>query len=433
VNYVSYSWEMSEGYSYDYIDLHDLAWKLSKYLPPGAAKSYASDIMSDVNATVFANAHWDAIGGESILRPMGVTIYFPEVGYYDSSYGSVGLDFAAETTWDEFLVAYYARLQSPNNAPSISTWSPTGDVTMDEGEDQAFSVSASDPDGNALSYLWYLDGAIIAEGGSSIVFTPGYDDSGPHVLEVQIWDGDLWVTQSWNVDVNNVDVVDPTSQLNSISPYWYTSGSKLLSATASDPDGTVDHVTLFYRASVDNSSWSSWTDFGTDMASPWEWSFDFPMGNGYYQFYSIAVDSTSLEEDAPSAADAVCAFDGSAPSALFTPSPSVGDTVTVFQVDASACADLKDPDSELEYRWDWNNDGIWETGWISNEISTHVYSLPGDYTIVLQVRDSDGMVNSTTHTVHVDTEIPEFGTIVLPILGCLMLVVAVTRTRSRRT
>jgi len=49
-----------------------------------------------------------------------------------------------------------------------------------------------------------------------------------------------------------------------------------------------------------------WTKFGTDTSHPWIWSFDYPIGIGYYQFYSIGQKSGLSKEIAPAFPDAIC-------------------------------------------------------------------------------------------------------------------------------
>lgn len=49
-----------------------------------------------------------------------------------------------------------------------------------------------------------------------------------------------------------------------------------------------------------------------------------------------------------------------------------------------------DPDGILiEYRWDFENDGLFDTEWKKDILITHSYSTPGNYTIKLQVKDND--------------------------------------------
>jgi hypothetical protein len=112
-----------------------------------------------------------------------------------------------------------------------------------------------------------------------------------------------------------VDITPPTSSVNAITPYWQTSTSFTVTASASDALSGVNRVALWYRYSSDNLSWGSWTWFDNDMASPWSWTFTSPNGNGYYQFYSRARDNAGNEEAAPVAADTICGVDNTPPDA----------------------------------------------------------------------------------------------------------------------
>jgi parallel beta-helix repeat protein len=93
--------------------------------------------------------------------------------------------------------------------------------------------------------------------------------------------------------------------------YWHNAGTHL-NAHATDNTG-VGNVTLWYRFSADNTTWGAWMNFGMDTASPWSWTFNFPDGQGYYEFYSIANDTANNTEAAPATADASCAYDITAP------------------------------------------------------------------------------------------------------------------------
>ena len=51
-------------------------------------------------------------------------------------------------------------------------------------------------------------------------------------------------------------------------------------------------------------------------------------------------------------------------------------------------SDSYDPDGDIVgYRWDWTNDGVWDTNWSSSPITTHCYFTAGNYTVRLQVKD----------------------------------------------
>jgi parallel beta-helix repeat protein len=89
------------------------------------------------------------------------------------------------------------------------------------------------------------------------------------------------------------------------------------------------------------------------------------------------------------------------PGPSFTVSPSSGSTATVFKVDASSSWDREDPISSLEVRWDWEDDGTWDTPWSLGKTAEHQYPTPGIYTIRLEVRDKAGLTRETTEKVKV--------------------------------
>ena len=57
-----------------------------------------------------------------------------------------------------------------------------------------------------------------------------------------------------------------------------------LTATAGDPDGTVESVQFFYRYSSDNRSWGSWASISTDSTSPWSVAFSFSDSFGFHSW-----------------------------------------------------------------------------------------------------------------------------------------------------
>lgn len=61
-----------------------------------------------------------------------------------------------------------------------------------------------------------------------------------------------------------------------------------------------------------------------------------------------------------------------------------------------------DPDGYINgYRWDFENDTTFDTVWIKDKIITHSYQQPGNYTIVLQVKDDDGVISSASYTINI--------------------------------
>jgi len=77
------------------------------------------------------------------------------------------------------------------------------------------------------------------------------------------------------------------------------------------------------------------------------------------------------------------------PIASFSISQEIGWLETQFVFDASECTDDQSPTTDLEVRWDFEDDGNWDTNWSTDKTVTHVYSEVGNYTIKMEVRDTE--------------------------------------------
>jgi len=80
------------------------------------------------------------------------------------------------------------------------------------------------------------------------------------------------------------------------------------------------------------------------------------------------------------------------PFADFSINPREGTTSTEFKFDASPSSDHQDPLGDLLFRWDWEDDLIFDTGWSSNYLASHKYSFPRKYDVTLQVKDKGGLI-----------------------------------------
>jgi PKD repeat protein len=110
---------------------------------------------------------------------------------------------------------------------------------------------------------------------------------------------------------------------------------------------------------------------------------------------------------------------GNEPIALFEVSPDHGTIATVFSVDASSCSDTEDTADQLEVRWDWEDDGDWDSLWTTDKLASHQYASPGNYTIRMEVRDQDSMVNETTRLVLIVPAAPVASFVFNPSMGDL--------------
>ena len=89
------------------------------------------------------------------------------------------------------------------------------------------------------------------------------------------------------------------------------------------------------------------------------------------------------------------------PQAEFTFDPPAGIVGTIFSFDASSTVDNEDDVIALEFRWDWETDGRWDTDWQQKRSATHVYEESGSYPVTLEVKDTQGLIGSISHILSV--------------------------------
>ena len=106
------------------------------------------------------------------------------------------------------------RVTLLNQSPTVSAGGP---YAVDEGGTVTVAASASDPDGDPLSYRWDLDGnGTFETPGSSVQFSAAaLDGPSSRSIAVQVSDGALTATAQATVDVKNVA---PTAQFASETP-----------------------------------------------------------------------------------------------------------------------------------------------------------------------------------------------------------------------
>jgi uncharacterized protein (TIGR02145 family) len=123
----------------------------------------------------------------------------------------------------------------------------------------------------------------------------------------------------------------------------------------------------------------------------------------YIVFLSCSPDPVSLNKNQP-------------PKASFHISPSIGGIETLFLFDASTSYDNEDDSSSLYVRWDWENDGKWDTNYSTKKIYQHQYSTVGIKNIILEVKDSEGLIDTTMNTISLSTVLKAIFS-VTPLIG----------------
>lgn len=79
-----------------------------------------------------------------------------------------------------------------------------------------------------------------------------------------------------------------------------------------------------------------------------------------------------------------------APFPFLTITPSIGATHTNFEIDAQKCSDIEDETELLMVRFDWENDGSWDTDWINEKTHIRQFEKEGITTVKMEIMDTDG-------------------------------------------
>jgi len=114
-----------------------------------------------------------------------------------------------------------------------------------------------------------------------------------------------------------------------------------------------------------------------------------------------ATSQGDTTKEATATATTIVALANQPPTANFTVTPTSGDTTTNFNLDASSSTDDKDPVTSLQVRWDWEDDGAYDTGWTTTKTASQQYTIAGTYTIKLEVKDTGGLTSTATKSVMV--------------------------------
>ncbi|MBN1187649.1 MAG: hypothetical protein JXB49_35570 [Bacteroidales bacterium] len=275
------------------------------------------------------------------------------------------------------------------NIPVAKITSPSNNDSFEEGETINFigeGIDAEDGNLSGSSLIWKSnhDGQI----GTGTTFTTNSLSANTHVITLIVMDSG----GNKNYDAINIYVTTPGNT------------APKASFTVSPSSGTTDT-----KFSFDASNSSDSEDPTSALQVRWDWENDGIWDTDYttaktesHQFLVDGAFTVKLEVKDTGGLTGFATKSiqvssvNTPPSASFSITPSSGTTDTNFSFDASNSSDSEDPISALQVRWDWENDGIWDTDFNVNKKETHKYLNVGTKTILMEVKDTGGLTSCTT-------------------------------------
>jgi len=83
------------------------------------------------------------------------------------------------------------------------------------------------------------------------------------------------------------------------------------------------------------------------------------------------------------------------PQAYLTVLPLFAQAGAEFELNATGCTDAETPYADLEVRWDWENDGVWNTQFsVNDKVIMHTYTDAGPHVVRVEVRDGGGLTDA---------------------------------------
>lgn len=97
----------------------------------------------------------------------------------------------------------------------------------------------------------------------------------------------------------------------------------------------------------------------------------------------------------------ITAVENTPPKAHFYYSPVSGTTAKTFTFTTSKSTDSQYRDYYLEYRFDWDGDGIWDTPYKQKTVWNHQFDEPGSHTVIMEAKDPEGATDTTMTVIEV--------------------------------
>ncbi len=297
---------------------------------------------------------------------------------------SPGNHSARLTAWDgNASVTAFWLLVITNAAPTLVPAPAVLSLQVSHGASTVFSVDATDPDGDLLTFAWWVDGAPAASTGPSL--TVASLRVGGHDVRVSVFDGTDEAVATWIVDsTDSPPLLSPTPTGPSITK----SHRAVLqfSVDASDADG--DPITFEWL--IDGKVVGGATEDALDVT-------DLAPGN-----HTVEIRATS---NRVRATFAWSVWATNAPPEFAVVDPTPGAITRQAGEPAEFHVTATDADGDpLQYMWYFDGRRTATTG---PDYSIGATTPPGEYVVRLVATDSEGASVSAEWTVTIEQPPPE--------------------------
>jgi hypothetical protein len=265
------------------------------------------------------------------------------------------------------------------NKPPVAKLACPG--TAKVGESVSLDASgSSDPDGKIQSYLFdFGDGSAKVAGAN-----PDVEHAFAKAGSFKGATGQTTCSVAGSgANPPSVQIVKPSGNFNA------TQGETVaftVDATAK-PGKSIASATLL----IDGQP------VGTDTTAPHTFTYTVPANAKTGSKMQVTASATDSAGSVGSAQPLVLTVVNDVPLASFA---AIVTGALKVGVDAGLSSDTETPAADLEVRWDWENDGAWDTAFDKAKTGTHTYAKEGTFTIKMEVKDGAGQTATTTRTVN---------------------------------
>ncbi|MFZ5915777.1 MAG: MXAN_6640 family putative metalloprotease [Chloroflexota bacterium] len=341
-------------------------------------------------------AVWGALrqGDQVTIKPVtltalhGTLVVIDPTAYDQVAAIVVNLGDADEVTG--YTLTFQATSETPPEA-ALAADPTSGAIDTVFDFDASGSNDAQTPS-DQLQVRWDWEGDAVwdTDWSTTQTITHTFDQPGSYNVALEVRDAvDLRDVATATVAVDNTP---PTAAFGVLPTSGTTATAFQFDASASD-DYETPQAELQVRWDWENDG-----NWDTTFSTTKQIAHTFDVSNTY--LIAMQVRDGQGATDAISHSVTVQAG-GSPPTATFTVDPATGTTQTVFTFDASGSQDVQTSSAQLQVRWDWENDGLWDTDWSTVKVITHTFGLSDTYTVALLVKDGDGLEDGATQTVQV--------------------------------